>query len=70
MASVFDWIAAMRRLNCNKHKGAVAPHKPILLFAVMAEIERGAITNCFVPLTEQMKRAFEAQWRLHRAQPV
>ena len=50
-------------MNCNKYRGQVAPHKAMMLIAVMEEVANGHITNGFVPLNDTMVRAFESAWK-------
>jgi putative restriction endonuclease len=45
-------------------KLGIAPHKPILLLAVLDEIERGHITENFIALTPDLVAAFRAYWRV------
>jgi putative restriction endonuclease len=49
--------------NHNPRLGA-APHKPILLLAVLDEIERGHIQDNFIPLTPELVAAFRDNWRV------
>lgn len=57
------YIACFSRLNCNKRKGETAPHKAVLLLAVIEEVRLGHITNGFVPINERMVNAFKREWR-------
>lgn len=41
-----------------------APHKPILLLAILAEIGRGGITNNQIVLTPELVAGFRAYWRV------
>ena len=50
-------------MNCNKYRGQVAPHKAMMLIAVMEEIAKGHLTNGFVPLNDTMVHAFENAWK-------
>ena len=50
-------------MNCNKYRGQVAPHKAMMLIAVMEEIANGHVTNGFVPHNELMVKAFESAWK-------
>ena len=50
-------------MNCNKYRGQVAPHKAMMLIAVMEETANGHITNGFVPHNDRMVKAFEYAWR-------
>ena len=57
------YIDCFGRMNCNKRKGETAPHKAVLLLAVIEEVRLGHITNGFIPLNGQMVAAFKRQWR-------
>lgn len=57
------YISCFGRMNCNKRKGETAPHKAVLLLAVIEEVRLGHITNGFVPLNDQMVAAFKREWR-------
>lgn len=56
------YVSQFRSMNCNKNKGKIAPHKGIMLLAVMECIANGSITNGFVPHNEMMVRNFERLW--------
>lgn len=58
-----DYIAQFRRLNTNKRAGIDAPHKPILLLAIMDLVESGVIDGTRLELTEQLERAFLHNWK-------
>ena len=49
--------------NQNARMGA-APHKPILLLAVLVEIERGGVPTNLIELTPELTAAFRAYWRV------
>lgn len=51
------------KLNVNKRRGKVAPHKAILLLTVIDLIESGDIDSPFVPLTGTVEKRFKATWR-------
>ena len=57
------YIACFSAMNCNKRQGQIAPHKAMMLLAVMEETAKGHITNGFVPHNERMVRAFEEAWK-------
>lgn len=42
-----------------KRGGKPAPHKALLLLSVIDLVERGVITNCRVPLSEELERKFK-----------
>lgn len=50
-------------MNCNKYRGQIAPHKAMMLIAVMDEISNGHLTNGFVHHNDRMVKAFECAWR-------
>lgn len=58
-----DYIAQFRNLNTNKRAGIDAPHKPILLLAIMDLVESGVINASRIELTEQLERAFLYNWK-------
>lgn len=49
--------------HVSKAKGA-APHKPILLLALLDEIERGNIATNLVPITPELVASFRVYWRV------
>lgn len=57
------YIAQFRSLNTNKRAGIDAPHKPILLLAIMDLVELGGINATRIELTEQLERAFLHNWK-------
>jgi putative restriction endonuclease len=48
--------------NHKKDVGS-APHKPILLLALIDEIDRGTITRNLIPITPELVATFRAYWR-------
>ncbi len=57
------YIAQFQRLNTNKRAGIDAPHKPILLLAIMDLVESGVIGSTRIELTELLERAFLHNWK-------
>ena len=49
-------------LNTAKHKGKPAPHKAVLLLAVMSLIERGSISTPEIELTDELVDEFKKIW--------
>jgi putative restriction endonuclease len=47
--------------NANKNRGA-APHKPILLLAILQELDLGRIRSNLVALTPELVAAFQTHW--------
>lgn len=60
---LWHYVDLFESMNCNRHHGRVAPHKAVMLLAVMKGVETGFITNGFVPINEKMKGLFETMWR-------
>lgn len=63
MNSLQYYISCFTSMNCNKYRGQVAPHKAMMLIAVMEEIANGHLTNGFVPHNDRMVKAFETAWK-------
>lgn len=57
------YISCFVSMNCNKYHGEIAPHKAMMLIAVMDEIANGHLTNGFVPHNGRMVKAFELAWK-------
>ena len=53
------YIDCFSSLNTMKKCGKPAPHKALLLLSVIDLIERGVITNCRVPLSDDLVRQFK-----------
>jgi putative restriction endonuclease len=61
MGKYLDLFGSLHR---HPKKGAgSAPHKPILLLALLDEIERGHIKENFIPITPELVASFSAYWR-------
>lgn len=58
-----EYIAQFQRLNTNKRAGIDAPHKPILLLAILDLVESGAIGSARIELSEQLESAFLHNWK-------
>lgn len=63
METLQYYLSCFAGMNCNKLRGQVAPHKAMMLIAVMDEVACGHITNGFVPLNDVMVRSFESAWQ-------
>lgn len=63
MTGLQYYVSCFASLNCAKVQGQFAPHKAMMLIAVMEEIVNGHLTNGFVPHNDRMVKAFEAAWR-------
>lgn len=59
-----QYLNAFGSLNRNPNpRMGLAPHKPVLLLAVLDEIERGHIAANFVELTAELILAFRYRWQ-------
>lgn len=58
------YLARFGSLHRHSRAETSAPHKPILLLAVLAEIERGDIINNQILLTPELVAGFRAYWRV------
>lgn len=65
MKTLQYYIARFSTMNCNKQRGMTAPHKAMMLVAVMEEVAEGRITNGFVPHNKKMEEAFVRVWKKH-----
>lgn len=57
-----ELILAFKRIHRNKAKGCFAPHKPVLLLAVMDLIDTGHISSTEVHLDKELKDRFKTVW--------
>lgn len=53
------YIDCFSSLNTMKKCGKPAPHKALLLLSVIDLVERRIITNCRIPLTDELERQFK-----------
>lgn len=60
-----DYLYILSHLPVNKKGSKIAPHKAILLLSICDLIEQGLITNPFIPLDDNLCRAFNARWKQH-----
>lgn len=51
-------------LNCAPPKYGKAPHKPVLLLAVIEAFEHGEITHNWIPITDSLLERFYDWWKL------
>ena len=54
------YINCFSSLNTMKKCGNPAPHKALLLLSVIDLVERGAITDCRIPLSDELERQFKS----------
>lgn len=50
-------------LNRNKYKGCYAPHKAVMITAIMELIESGHITSNVIHLDKELKARFKEMWQ-------
>ena len=57
------YLHQFSNLHCNKLKGEIAPHKPIMLLSVMDLIEAGFITSNRIEFSEMLEERFKSNWK-------
>lgn len=57
-----ELILAFKRIHRNKAKGCFAPHKPVLLLAIMDLIDTGHISSSEIQLDKELKDRFKQVW--------
>lgn len=65
MGTLDDYIKKFQSLGCATVKGQRAPHKPILLLAVIDEISNGALENSLVRLSQPLIERFKKLWDIY-----
>lgn len=56
------YIEQFKKINVAKRDGLKAPHKAVLLLAVIDLVERGAITTPKIELTEDLEYTYQRLW--------
>ncbi len=74
MPDLQEYLRMFDNLKVNKRHGALAPHKPCLLLAVMDLVESGAITDGYVRYTPMLREIFSEYFAIvskpeHRDRP-
>lgn len=62
MNELHHYISAFSSLHTNKQKGVRAPHKAVLLMAVIDLVEEGRIDSPRIPLSEELVNRFFEIW--------
>lgn len=65
MTPLSQYKAMLTQMPVNKTGRRAAPHKAVLLLAVIDLIERDIICSPFVPLSEELIHAFNDVWKRH-----
>ncbi len=63
MDDIDDWLNAFAKLHVDRSKG-IAPHKPVMLLAVLELVERGVITDGTVRLDSDLLFTYRSWWDL------
>ena len=56
------YIAAFRSLNCARRGNTCAPHKPVLLIAVMLCVKEGFIQDRMIEPSYKLEEVFKTVW--------
>jgi putative restriction endonuclease len=64
MATTEAWFAKFANLKVDRARGDPAPHKPLLLLAVIDLIESGRLTSPLIPLSAELTYQFLTYWRI------
>jgi putative restriction endonuclease len=67
-----DWYQKLAKLRVDKSSKNPAPHKPLLLLAILDQIENGVITSNVVRLTPELAFQFLGYWEIvsHRGRSI
>ncbi len=57
------YLHQFSNLHCNKLKGEIAPHKPIMLLSVIDLVESGLITSNKIEFSEMLEERFKSNWK-------
>lgn len=64
MRHLTHYLQKLTTLKCGPTKHGLAPHKPILLLAILDLIEKEGITKNKIPLDERLLDSFKQHWEL------
>jgi putative restriction endonuclease len=64
MATAERWLEKFAKLNVYKAKGGAAPHKPLLLLAILDLAEQGVLPRDIVSLSPELAFRFCTYWRV------
>lgn len=57
------FLEIARNLSRNKYKGCYAPHKSVMIMAIMELVESGHITTNVIHLDKELKNKFKEVWQ-------
>lgn len=57
------FLEVVNNLNRNKYKGCYAPHKAVMIMAIMELVESGHITTNVIHLDKELKDKFKEVWQ-------
>ncbi len=57
------FLNIVENLNCNKYRGCYAPHKAVMIMAVMELVELGHINSNVILLDKKLKVKFKEIWQ-------
>lgn len=63
MQGIKYYVSIFSSLHTNKQKGIKAPHKAVLLMAVIDLVEDGGVCSPHIVLTKELEECFNATWR-------
>lgn len=63
MTRLAEYKESITQMTVNKKGSNTAPHKAILLLAIIDLIERGSIRDSFIPLSDELIRTFSNIWK-------
>lgn len=63
MRALDEYLVLLDQMPVNKNDGEPAPHKAVLLLAVIDSIERGMIDYPFIPVTDDLINTFNKIWK-------
>ncbi len=59
-----DWFTKLAKLRVDRASESPAPHKPLLLLAILDQIEQGAITSNIIRLSPELAFRFLGYWEV------
>jgi len=63
------YLAALGKMNRAVMRGVKAPHKPLLLLAILNLYKRGSLENNHIQLSDELVTEFKRLWREYIGEP-